>query len=859
MGGHGPRHRCRYQHRRTPGGLNAGDDNEVEITVTAEDGTTERTYTVHVDRGSTADYEWNAARDFNTLKAASNDYPSGFWSDGTTMWVSDRTDSKIYAYNASTTARDPDKDWSTSDITANDSTALADFWSDGEIMWIAHRFHGIIYAFNLETKERIPRRDISPRSHGQPVISAIWSDGTTMWVATALINKVNAYSLATGRPDQDQNFNVRDEANTKPSDLWSDGTTMWIIDIDDDKIYAYDIVTREHDTDKDIDDLGENEVAIFGEENVLWTSDSRGAKLFSYNLPDSDDTTLRLVTVDGEAVPRLPSDSAAYMHALPHTTGQVTIEAVARNNYASASISGTDGDAAADGFQVDLDTGTNDVTITVTAADDSTETHTLTLNRGSDDDYAWKAVDDIYSIYSINEPGAGSQGDRALSFGTWTDGTTLWTANAADAALYAYSVSTKERTPDHDFNFGDPQQEETTVPWGMWSDDTTLWLSDNSDDSIHAYDLETGDRDSTKDFTSDTLTGAGNEGPTGIWSDGETMWVADLTDAEIYAYSMETRTRDASKEIFSLASDNTLPYAIWSNGETMWVADGMSTKLFAYSMSDGSGVTASYFPAVDPLDSSARISGITSDGATMWTLDQENNRILSFNMPSPAAPQNLQADENRRGYNSITWEWDAGSPTITKYQYRNSADDGATWTPDWTDIPDCHSDTTEHRVASLTNDTAYKFQLRAVNPRGTSAATEVTTSTTASQRTNNNLSSLTVDGDPAHRFSSSNQSPEHDVGSAATQVTITPTPADGLATWRFTTAENQTQPDANTGIDGFQMDLSEGINTIYIRVTAENGSIRTYTLNINRGSDDPLKWNVLKDFNNLDPDRITGI
>ena len=34
-----------------------------------------------------------------TLQAAGNDYPWGIWSDGETMWVVDRIDDKVYAYN----------------------------------------------------------------------------------------------------------------------------------------------------------------------------------------------------------------------------------------------------------------------------------------------------------------------------------------------------------------------------------------------------------------------------------------------------------------------------------------------------------------------------------------------------------------------------------------------------------------------------------------------------------------------------------------------------------------------------------------------------------------------------------------
>ena len=41
----------------------------------------------------------DTVKDYNTLEAAGNQYPYGLWSDGTTMWVSDDEDNKVYAYN----------------------------------------------------------------------------------------------------------------------------------------------------------------------------------------------------------------------------------------------------------------------------------------------------------------------------------------------------------------------------------------------------------------------------------------------------------------------------------------------------------------------------------------------------------------------------------------------------------------------------------------------------------------------------------------------------------------------------------------------------------------------------------------
>ena len=61
----------------------------------------------------------------------------------------------------------------------------------------------------------------------------------------------------------------------------------------------------------------------------------------------------------------------------------------------------------------------------------------------------------------------------------------------------------------------------------MWSDGTTIWVADASDDKLYAYTLAGGARDTSKEFAlaGGTPFSSNNNGaPTGIWSDGTTIW-----------------------------------------------------------------------------------------------------------------------------------------------------------------------------------------------------------------------------------------------------------------------------------------------------------------------------------------------
>ena len=82
--------------------------------------------------------------------------------------------------------------------------------------------------------------------------SGLWADDTTLYVVGEDGGKVYAYTLADGVRDSAKDITL-DTANTHPTGLWSDGTTLWVLDYEDRKIYAYTLAGGGRDTAKDID------------------------------------------------------------------------------------------------------------------------------------------------------------------------------------------------------------------------------------------------------------------------------------------------------------------------------------------------------------------------------------------------------------------------------------------------------------------------------------------------------------------------------------------------------------------------------------------------------------------------------
>ena len=604
--------------------LSAGR-NTVTITVTAENGSDEQDYTVSVNQGVSGDYGWNAEHDLDGLIAAGNNTPSGVWTDGITVWISDQSEKKIYAYNTDGT-RDSDKDFNTLDDAGNDLPL--GIWSSGTTMWVLDGQDASIYAYHMSNKmlDNSLSLGLSTANNGNTNPTDIWPTEAIYWVADSTREKIFAYRRLNGLRSTSDEFNTLQSADNRvPLGIWSNGTTMWVSDLTNGKIYAYQSSDKARDSDRDFDTLaaaGNNfPTRISSHGNTMWVVDQIGQKVYAYNMPaPSDDATLSALTVSPKDIIGFDAERTAYEVGVASTLSQATVLATPNDPNAGVSYSGTDADDMTDGHQVDLVAGWNTVNITVTAEDGVTksETYRVRINRGVDTTFGWKADDDLDGLIAAGQQQAA---------GIWSNGTTIWVTDPGNKRLTAYN---RDGTRNSSEDFNALAEGQNAQPAGIWSNGTTMWVADGHLGNLYAYNMSDKQRDTTKDIRTFILY------PGGVWSDGTTIWVLNTQNATILAFNISSRSLDSAKEFNTLvAASNQTPRGIWSDRTTMWVADAFGDKVYAYNMSDKQRDDTKDFNTLSSAGNHDAY-GLWSDHTTMWITDQVDRKVYSYNKPLSA-------------------------------------------------------------------------------------------------------------------------------------------------------------------------------------------------------------------------------
>ena len=385
--------------------LSAGR-NLVTVTVIAPEGATQD-YTVSVNRGVTDVTGWQAGADLDGLIAAGNEDPYGIWSDGATMWVGDRTDDKLYAYNLSDGMREEGRDITLDGF--NDGPSGV--WSDGMTIWVADIADRKVYAYRLSDGMRQADRDINGLfNFGNSAPEGIWSDGTTMWVADFFDVKAYAYRLIDGMRQPDRDFEM--SASYDPWGIWSDGTTIWVADPTLQEVLSYRLSdgTRDVDQDYDFYTLAASSVHdprdIWSNGRTMWVVNATDKKINAYNMPNGVRFGELSYTVDeGGAVDvsvflRLALDRDVVIPIVPsnvddatasdYTLSTTMAEFISGETEKTITFSATDDSIDDDGKKVRLSFGTlpdgvatGIITETVVSIIDDDVPSSLTVNFGA--------------------------------------------------------------------------------------------------------------------------------------------------------------------------------------------------------------------------------------------------------------------------------------------------------------------------------------------------------------------------------------------------------------------------------------------------------------------------------------------
>ncbi len=259
--------------------------NEIAARVTAEDGATRRTYAVTVTRAA-APPAWGTRLPGRDIALADLEAPSGVWSDGDTVWVTDRYE-VVRAYALSDGGRLSDRD-----LDVGSDSILSALWSDGETLWVGDYYGGVL-AHRLSDGARLASRDLDAQTlteAGNDRPTGLWSDGETLWVADNEDAHVYAYGASGGARAEGQEFGLRtgDVKTGWPWGVWSDGETALVSWYRRGKVYAYRLSDGARQRDRDIGTAASGNAdpqGLWSDGETLWVVDGADRKLYAYAVP----------------------------------------------------------------------------------------------------------------------------------------------------------------------------------------------------------------------------------------------------------------------------------------------------------------------------------------------------------------------------------------------------------------------------------------------------------------------------------------------------------------------------------------------------------------------------------------------
>ena len=408
------------------------------------------------------------------------------------------------------------------------------------------------------------------------------------------------------------------------------------------------------------------------------------------------------------------------------------------------------------------------------------------------------------------------------------------TVTAENAAVKEYIVKVDRksggRTPTKDFNLA-PANEN---PRGIWSNGTTWRVAslNNIGKRIYVYDPPS---DSYK------MLNRNNEDPQSLWSDNTTeLWITDRADKKIYIYNSSGASLIREVNIprppeFNRDSQH-VPKGLWSNGTILWVANEGSggappkQRIYAYEHNrSGTSLVAK------------STHNILLDGE--HEIEEENNLGVKIK-------RTVFNTEPREIWSNGTTMWVEDTEVIYAYSMWKVDDQGETV---WGGLPDQPKNIDIRSITRSTEDRGiwsdgttlwvaggrklYAFNLPKPGARLQSGPSEDAT-----------LSDLRLSGmtlAPVFSPEKTYYTAQVDHTFASTKVMATPNHSAATVEILWSSDVAATIHTANRGP---QVSLEEGYNVIVMDVTAENGRLETYFVEVTKTEAPPVSGGPLPVF-----------
>ena len=360
-------------------------DNEITVTVTAEDGSTTKTYTITVARAVAPlppGVVWGDRLPDRDIALPGAGSSSGVWSDGTDVWVL-TTAGKISVYSLADGAEHTDRGFTL----PGGAEYAAGLWSDGATLWVADVNSGWVRAYRLSDGARQADRDLDTAGNTEP--AGIWSDDTTMWVADFTDSRVYAYDLTTKArvADKELDLDKNPGETYNPFGIWSNGDTLLAASWFGSEIIAHSLADGQRQPAKDLSTFASRTNSpngIWSNGHILWVVDSSDATLYAYAVPGlgapPNDTPTWSVTAEPvRVVEGVVSTITVSVDKTFDTAQTITLAA-------GGTAAGSDYSLLS---SLTLDAGDTSVTASVTAVDDSVieggdETVVVTASHGGE-------------------------------------------------------------------------------------------------------------------------------------------------------------------------------------------------------------------------------------------------------------------------------------------------------------------------------------------------------------------------------------------------------------------------------------------------------------------------------------------